>query len=62
LIEEIKGIYSKFEEVLEREKELTAHTLTLISPTTQTIKSLPDYFTHSLKKQEGKTENQNQNV
>jgi hypothetical protein len=31
LIEEIKGIYSKFEEVLEREKELIAHTLTLIS-------------------------------
>jgi hypothetical protein len=66
LIEEIKGIYSKFEEVLEREKEcekeLTAHTLTLISPTSHSIKSLPDYLTHSIKKQEGKTENQNQNV
>jgi len=51
LIEEITGIYSKFEEVLEREKEgekeLTAHTLTLISPTTHSIKSLPDYFSHS---------------
>jgi hypothetical protein len=50
----------EFEEVLERdkecEKELTAHTLTLISPTTPSIKSFPDYLTHSLKKQEGKKE------
>lgn len=49
------------ERAKECEKELTAHTLTLISPTTHSIKSLPDYLTHSLKKQEGKTENQNQN-
>jgi hypothetical protein len=43
----------EFEEVLERdkecEKELTAHTLTLISPlispTTPSIKSFPDYLT-----------------